>query len=129
MMRAFAVVVPAWKVPTTVEEACDTKPAPKVARPDVVSVLRESDPALRVPMVATFALKLVVLAPELMRRAPLKVDVAVEPKVSAPLIPLMESDATVDVARTVEVAKYKVPPLLRKVQVLEALPLLSTSAN
>ena len=62
MVRALAVVVPAWKVPTTVEEACDTKPAPKVERPDVVSVLRESDPAVRVPIEALLAFRSVEVA-------------------------------------------------------------------
>lgn len=58
IVRAFAVVVPAWKVPTTVDEACDTKPACRVPRP-----MRLKELAPRVPIVAVLALRLVVVAP------------------------------------------------------------------
>ena len=117
MVSAFAVVVPAWKVPTIVEDACDTKPAAKVARPE-----SEREPSVSVPTVAVLALRLVVVAPAfnhvsppkvdtpvllkvLVVSPPLKVLVAGEPKVIAPLMPLIAKDATDEVASADDVAR------------------------
>jgi hypothetical protein len=69
MTSAFAVVVPAWKVPTTVDDACETKPFARVPRPMRLEVpFTES-----VPIVAVLLLMLVEVAPAAKVVRPLKV--------------------------------------------------------
>ena len=78
------VLVPAWKVPTTVEEACDTKPLGRVRR--LVTV---NDPAVSVPIVAVLALRLVEVAPALKVARPPKYDarvVVAPPKMVRPVV-------------------------------------------
>ena len=215
MVSAFAVVVPAWKVPTTVDEACDTKPFVMVSkllkmlvpenvlllarRVDDAAVIVFESPRLKVvpftvtlefcnwllpmvvvetkrvpskaskvpwvkevalvpplampsaeesvsdPIVAVLALMFVLVAPALkvarepkvatpvllkvaVWSPPLKVEVAGEPTVIAPLTPLMANDATDDVAVAVLVAMYSVFEMDRIVQMVE-LDVVSVSAS
>ena len=84
MVSAFAVVVPAWKVPTTVDEACDTKPLGRVRR--LVTV---NDPAVSVPIVAVFELMFVDVAPAAKVERPPKYDarvVVAPPKMVRPVV-------------------------------------------
>jgi hypothetical protein len=94
--RALMVLVPACKVPTMVEDACDTKPLCSVPRP-----MREDAPfTVRVPIVAVLLLMLVVVAPPWKRAR----RVVVAP-------PLMVSPLPCVPLPMVEEAKAVSPPL------------------